>query len=82
MRCLQWWGESRVLIGSLSGSVYDWKVGKETKELCNLKGSVIIMKWSGDRRVSYTCNNCMYIMYIYIYTYVYIQVHISTRVYT
>lgn len=53
VRCLQWWGDSYVLIGCLDGRVCKWKLGdEETEEVSHLDGSVIIMRWNHKRTVS------------------------------
>ena len=53
VRCLQWWGDSYVLIGCLDGRVCKWKLGdEETEEVSHLDGSVIIMRWNHERTVS------------------------------
>lgn len=53
VRCLQWWGDSYVLIGCLNGRVCKWKLGdEETEEVSHLDGSVIIMRWNHERTVS------------------------------
>ena len=41
-----------MLIGCLGGGVYDWMVGKDVKKLFDRNGSVIIMRWSHNRKVS------------------------------
>jgi WD40 repeat protein len=48
---LQWWGEKCVLIGCLDGKLLDWRLGEEVKEVYQLEGSVIIMRWSLSRRL-------------------------------
>ena len=68
VRCLQWWGEKCVLIGCLDGKLLDWRLGEEVKEVCQLEGSVIIMRWSLSRRVSehfYTMSVLTITLYMY-----------------
>ena len=52
MRCVLWWGETCVLIGCLDGRLCEWRVGEEVRKVCDIEGSVIVMKWSHTRNVS------------------------------
>lgn len=51
VRCLVWWGESCVLIGCLDGKVYRWSEQEELKMMCEIGGSVIVMKWDHSKQV-------------------------------
>lgn len=52
VRCVVWWGESCVLIGCLDGKVYQWREEEgELKMVCEIGGSVIVMKWDHSKQV-------------------------------
>ena len=52
VRCLHWWGESRVLIGCLDGRVCDWNIEEQNvKEMCRIRGSVIVIRSNHIRKV-------------------------------
>ena len=59
MRCLVWWGESCILIGCLDGKVYQWREDEgELKLVCEIGGSVIVMKWDHSKQVNVHVRVC------------------------